>query len=391
VQSLNDSVWNSLKSLKMYVEKENFYGYDPYDALISPLTKLLPENSRYPRIFLTQGIRRLPINIRSLLGIKKGLNPKGLGLFLSGFVKLYSLTKYKSDRDQIENLFQLLTQLKSNGYSGDCWGFNFPWQNRNQLFPAYTPTIVNTSFVGHSLIDAYEVLGESIYFDSARSAGKFIQSDLQIVQKTQNELCLSYTPLDNERVYNANSLGASLLARIYFHTKEQKLLDYARMMMNYVVNRQRDDGSWDYGERNSQDWIDIHHTGFILDSIFDFMKTTNSSDYDAPLKNGLNYFINNFFQPNGRPKLFHNNEYLCDIHAVQGIISLVKLNPVKNNSGLLSLLVRWIINNMQDKSGYFYYQKRKYFTNKISYIRWSQAWTFLALTSYIEFLNQNKK
>ncbi len=161
--SINDFVWNSLTSLKKHVENENFRGYDPYDALISPLAKLLPENSRYPRIFLTQGIRRLPVNIRPLLGIKKGLNPKGLGLFLSGYVRLYSLTKDKSDRDQIENLFHILTELKSKGYSGDCWGFNFPWQNRNQLFPVYTPTIVNTSFIGHSLIDAYELLGESKY------------------------------------------------------------------------------------------------------------------------------------------------------------------------------------------------------------------------------------
>ncbi len=38
---------------------------------------------------------------------------------------------------------------------------------------------------------------------------------------------------------------------------------------------------------------------------------------------------------------------------------------------------------MQSPEGYFYYQKRKYLTNKISYMRWSQAWIFYGLTYYI--------
>jgi hypothetical protein len=42
---------------------------------------------------------------------------------------------------------------------------------------------------------------------------------------------------------------------------------------------------------------------------------------------------------------------------------------------------------MQDKEGYFYYQKRKYFTNKISYMRWTQAWMFFALTIYLKEIN----
>jgi hypothetical protein len=45
----------------------------------------------------------------------------------------------------------------------------------------------------------------------------------------------------------------------------------------------------------------------------------------------------------------------------------------------------WAIENMQDETGYFYYQKTKLFTNKIPYIRWSQAWMFYALSYLISF------
>ena len=42
-------------------------------------------------------------------------------------------------------------------------------------------------------------------------------------------------------------------------------------------------------------------------------------------------------------------------------------------------IARWALENMQDKKGYFYYQKTKWYTNRIPYIRWSQAWMFYAL------------
>ena len=35
---------------------------------------------------------------------------------------------------------------------------------------------------------------------------------------------------------------------------------------------------------------------------------------------------------------------------------------------------------MQSPQGYFYYQKRRCYTNRISYMRWSQAWMFYAIS-----------
>ena len=41
------------------------------------------------------------------------------------------------------------------------------------------------------------------------------------------------------------------------------------------------------------------------------------------------------------------------------------------------------IRHMQDPSGYFYYQKHRFYTNKISYMRWSNAFMFNALSLYL--------
>ena len=35
-----------------------------------------------------------------------------------------------------------------------------------------------------------------------------------------------------------------------------------------------------------------------------------------------------------------------------------------------------------DRRNYFYYQKTRWYTNRIDYMRWSQAWMFYALARY---------
>jgi hypothetical protein len=41
--------------------------------------------------------------------------------------------------------------------------------------------------------------------------------------------------------------------------------------------------------------------------------------------------------------------------------------------------------HMRDQVGYFYYRKLPMGTNKISYMRWSQAWMLLALSTLLEY------
>ena len=89
-----------------YALSRNFSGFDPYDALNSPIVRTLSLGSVYGRIAWTQLFRRLPLNLRSVLLTPKGHNPKGLGLFLWGYAKLSQLDD--SYRDEISKLLRLL-------------------------------------------------------------------------------------------------------------------------------------------------------------------------------------------------------------------------------------------------------------------------------------------
>jgi hypothetical protein len=86
--------------------------------------------------------------------------------------------------------------------------------------------------------------------------------------------------------------------------------------------------------------------------------------------------------PDGRPKYFHDRLYPIDIHCTaQGIITCLKLEKFDSRSISTALkIAEWAITNMQDETGFFYYQKTRWLTNRIPYMRWSQAWMFVALS-----------
>src|SRR5438034_1776040 len=74
-----------------YVFAEGFRGHDPYDALLSPIFRLpLLRSLKIPRLAAQQALRRLPVNIRPLLGIPRGLNPVTLGLAVEAYAYLAS-------------------------------------------------------------------------------------------------------------------------------------------------------------------------------------------------------------------------------------------------------------------------------------------------------------
>ena len=145
----------SFIKLKKYCESEDFKGWDPYDGLNSSFFQASPlKKWSFARLAWIQAFKRNPINLRSLLLVPKQHNAKGIGLFLEGYCNLYQITESgdttfgdkKEILKQINYLSDLLIDIKTDGYSGACWGYNFDWQNRVFYQPRYTPTIVATSF-----------------------------------------------------------------------------------------------------------------------------------------------------------------------------------------------------------------------------------------------------
>ncbi|MBU0910755.1 MAG: hypothetical protein KJ717_14400, partial [Proteobacteria bacterium] len=217
-----------------------------------------------------------------------------------------------------------------------------------------------------------------------QGACEFLLSHLQLFEN-KDSLCFGYVPGEEARVHNANMLGAALLSRVYIHSRDDRLLEKSRKAMTYSVNALREDFSWPYGERYHHRFVDNFHTGFNLVALFDWMKNTTEYHWQKQLEGAFRYFLDTFWLENGCPKYYNDSLYPIDIHcSAQGVVTCLRLREIdKRSKEMAKKIAYWAIENMQDKEGFFYYQKWKWYTNKIPYIRWSQAWMFYALSYLI--------
>lgn len=385
LSSLPQPVSVLIRLLGICKEKE-YMGYDPYDALNSPLMPLLSLQTDFGRIAWTQLLRRSPLNLRSLLLIKKGQNPKGLGLFLQSYMRLYRLIPQSEILEYAAELVTCLKTLRSPNASGSAWGYNFPWQNRYQCLPRYTPTIVNSSFIGHALLDYYEETGREEALELATGIPDFILNDLN--RKKENDtFCFSYTPLDKTFVHNANMLGASLLIRLAQITGNGNWRDPALSSISYSLRHQHEDGSWFFAETPEQSWIDSFHTGFKLEALRYFLNETDTESFQNSYQKGMKFYAQNFFLPDGTPKYYHNKTYPIDIHApAEGLFFFAGAGP--EYRALSDRVYNWMICNMySQEKGYFYFRILPHCTIKTHYMRWSSAWAVRGLSEYCQTLN----
>lgn len=375
----------SFNKLKGYCESEGFKGWDPYDGLNSSLFQAMPflPKSRFFRLAWIQFFKRSPINFRKITGVKKEYNPKGLGLFLTGYCNLYKIEPKPEYLEKINTLSNLLLELQTKGYSGACWGYNFDWQARAFFQPKGTPTVVATTFIAEALLSSYKITQNTKYLETAQSAANFILNDLNRTYDTNGNFSFSYSPLDKTQVFNASLLGAKLLCLVYEHSQDEKLLEEAKKAVRYVCDHQQDHGAWAYGTLPYHQWIDNFHTGYNLECIFTYQKISGDTQFNNHIQKGLEYYLNTFFTSEGISKYYNNSLYPIDIHApAQLVVTLYKLNVITENADLVIKVLNWTRNNMQDKKGYFYYQKNKLFNSKIPYMRWAQAWMFYAYSYY---------
>ena len=160
--------------------------------------------------------------MRPLLGIPKSRSTKGMGYLAKGFMRLQQATGDKSWGDKAESALQWLVEHESKGYSGACWGNHFDYQSRGFYLPKGVPTIVWTSLIGHAFLDGYDHFKRDSYLQVAVSACEHISRDLDTYAEGDS-VCISYIPTGSNYIHNANTLGASLLARTCFLHAERIL------------------------------------------------------------------------------------------------------------------------------------------------------------------------
>lgn len=379
---------NSLIQLIRYVEAVDFLGYDPYDTLNSSLNFWLL--GKWGPAIAIQIQKRNPLNLRPLLGIKKGINPKGMGLFLKAYCLLYKKTNEEKYLDKAAWLFDWLKNNYSKGYSGMCWGYNFDWANPEGTLPAYTPSVVVTSFVVDGIFEYYGITGNIEAKNAVISASQYILNDIPVTTLPEG-ISFSYTHLSKGCCYNASLLAAEVLAKVDFLEQKSIYTDKINKAIDFVLQKQKPGGEWWYSYNPEKDTerrqIDFHQ-GFVLISLSNLNQLLPNlrKDVNDAIDKGLKFYKSSQFLDNGRSLWRLPKKWPVDIHnQSQGIITFANLNHFDPSyMQFAHKIAQWTIKNMQNKSGHFYYRKTPSLMNKIPYIRWSQAWMMLALSTIRE-------
>lgn len=373
-------IGESLKELQAYIEKEDYKGFDPYDALKSPFFKLpFLKSNKLIRFGTQQLVKRLPFSIRPLLLVPKGYNPVTLGLSIQAYAYLYEAEpEYREEHLQkINFLIQELKKLIPEGFSGACWGYDFDWEARNAKIPAYQPTVVATGIITNALFVAYQNTGHKEAAILIESAANFIVKDLKRTYK-DDTFCFSYSPFDTQQVFNASMKGARLLAQAFSLNANNEYKELAKLAVAFVISHQKEDGSWGYSLANAGGWTDNYHTGYVLDCIDEYQKLARDFSYTTNIEKGYKFYINNFITEEGAPKFYHNNPFPIDCTAAsQTILTTLRFG----DTAIAENVAAFMRDNLQKPNGSFKFRKFKNYTITTSFMRWSDAWMFAALSN----------
>ena len=385
-----------LRSLE-WARRRNYTGYSKFDALNSPLLRTMSGNSRMLRSGMVFGMSRMPINIRPALLVGQGQNPKGLALFARAYFNMYQVLGDEGLKEEGLRLLDVLLGLSQRDkYSGHCWGYNHPWQNVAFYIPANEPNCVVTCAVGQAFLQGYELTNKPEYLEVCQSAASFILKDLRHIDVGPGKWCCSYDLHSDWKVVNVNALASAYLAQLYRHCGKSYYKAVAQAMMRWVIGQKTAYHAWYYTDPPDASRIthDNYHTGFILDSLQDYLAVIPEPEVATAWRNGLAFYKGKLFTPHHEPKWMYDRIWPHDIHgAAQGVITFARsCHAERLNLEFARRILNWTLRNLYEpRASRFYYQQGKSWTKKYTLMRWCQGWGTYAISVFLRTLHSQGK
>jgi hypothetical protein len=377
----------ALGAVEGWGSAHDWTGSDPYDGLnatriVTPLLR-----SRRGRQVVTQVVKRSPLDLRPLLGVR----PAQSAAALAQIVSAYAIGSFPVEHERYAKLARLVRVLEAQrceAFAEPCWGYHFDVQTRVFFYPKGSPNTIATAFAGLALLDAFEATGDPTLLELAAGAGDFF---LHRVPQTEapRGAYFGYLAEDRTPIHNANMLVCALLARLARHTGRTDMRDAADAGIAYTVTKQRPDGSWPYGEEPHLSWVDGFHTGYVLEALLVCVEAGRPG-VDA-LERGLAYYRDELFLGDGTPKYFPSSTYPVDSQCIaQGIQTFARAAGSRPEFAETAWLVfAYALQKMRRHDGAFGFQRRRLWRNRTPHVRWSEAPMLLALTHLAELEEQS--
>ncbi len=372
--------------LENHFEKNNLKSYDPYDGLNTPLRKLFFKIKLIERLWL-QFIRLMPVNLRGVFGIKKIVHLKTVSDLLSASSILYNKTSDEKYFEKADKYFFLLEQMDLKQTYGTGWGLKFYFTTRFVQADAKAANLFNTVNVLNALLDYYKIVSNKNYNEHGKRIEKLVNAGIDFIVKelgydeTETTLIWNYWEGLKTPVYNVNALMIGFLSRYQSTFKVSKYDTHIFKTIEFLKKGQNSDGSWNYSADSTAEFVDGFHTGYILEGL-SIVKLNDIIFEEDFFKNGVKYFMDNFFTKDFLPKYYNNSLYPIDGQNFAQILqTLYYLNRV--NIGEMKLIEKVFVTTdsvLWNEKGYYNYMKTKYFTYKTPMDRWVNSPMYLALS-----------
>lgn len=385
-----------------WLDRNGYESYDPYDIWGIPYSlwarRLYYKNSLLGVPFIAPIILidTFVPSLRKLLVKKERFATADAQLILA-FLNLYNYYKDKYYLEKATALGRELLEYSIPGYSGYCWGYPFDWQNSAALWKRNTPYITATPYCFEAYLGLYDETGNNEYLNIAESIAHFVAYDLKETSTGPDAAAGSYSPIDNSKVINASAYRAMVLTEAAERFGEKEYQKKADKNINFILNAQNDNGSWLYElDHPKGAFIDHFHTCFVLKNLVKINRHLNNATITEVIQKGFSYYRSALFEENGRPKPFAVQPRIQivveDLYNYAEAITLCSIMEkiIPGSVECAEKLAGIVRRDFQLKSGYFV--TKVYMSGiktKISFIRWSQAQLFYALTNLLCIENRN--
>jgi hypothetical protein len=366
---------DALRRMRAWGEARDWSGWDPYDGLNSPVSRLLSLGTPLGRRVVVQAVKAAPLNVRPLLGIRPARNQKAIGLVASG----YGFLAASGDAEAgiaARRWCDWLVEHHAGGPDGLAWGYHFDVQTRFFAYPAGSPNTIATTFVGHGLLDVAERLTAPEWIEPAEAAARFLLATMLV--RGESGPYFRYIPADDKLIHNANLLACALLLRVGRLAGRDDLSAVAAESVQTSLRAQRSDGSFPYSDWAGQGWVDNFHTGYVLESL--------ASCVDLPgvrpaLERGAAFWARELFLADGTPKYDRERATPFDAHCyAQAVDTWLALDTV-GSSGLpeAERVAALLVRDMLRRDGAVVFRRGRWLTSRVAFVRWTTAPAFRAL------------
>lgn len=306
--------------------------------------------------------------------------------YAMGFAFLSQIFDEKKYYEKAVHFLNVLEQARCPGYQHYCWGYPFDWVTGGGTIAKDTPLITATPYVYEALLQIYEIDKNEKWLEIAHSIAEHVMYDLKDFEYSPDANTCAYHPYDKKGgVINATAYRAVVLTSASIQSSEKKYWEVAEKNLNFVLQTQQSDGSWNY-DIGQRVFIDHFHTCFNLKSLAKIEQMLGGHQgCKEAIEKGVEYYLKNLFDDEGLPKPFSREPrltvYKQELYNYAECINLGVLlkNRFSELDKTVTIVIEDVLTRWQKPDGSFRCRKLLFGWDNVPMHRWALSQLFRSL------------